>query len=143
MGQAVSLSLWRVTICDKVEVGHSLIQLKDAPHIRRAMREGYPTGPGSAEAELFPMLPDWLWSVRPRESNTEEANKMGRHFVSYEALCPFYKAEDKNMIYCEGVAENSSIHNAFSGSAARYKREYCCKNWESCLIAGMLGSKYE
>ncbi|MGI5976171.1 MAG: hypothetical protein ACOX68_00545 [Candidatus Limivicinus sp.] len=68
---------------------------------------------------------------------------MGRHFVSYEAQCPFYKAEDRNLIYCEGVEKNSSIHNAFSHSAAAYKRHYCCGDWHSCLIAKMLWSKYE
>lgn len=68
---------------------------------------------------------------------------MGRHFVSYEALCPFYRAEDKNIIYCEGVEETSSIHNAFPGSAAKYKRRYCCDDWKSCRIANMLWSKYD
>lgn len=68
---------------------------------------------------------------------------MGRNFVSYEALCPFYKAEDKNIIYCEGVVPNSTIQNAFQGSAEKYKNKYCCKDWQSCLIAQMLGTKYE
>lgn len=30
------------------------------------------------------------------------------------------------MIYCEGVEDNSSIHNAFAGSAEKYKTRYCC-----------------
>ena len=68
---------------------------------------------------------------------------MGRHYESYEAQCPFYKAEDKNIIYCEGVQANSRIHNAFPGTAAAYKKEYCCKNWESCIIAKALWSKYD
>ena len=68
---------------------------------------------------------------------------MGRHTVSYEAQCPFYRAEDRNMIYCEGVEKNSSIHNAFAGSAAAYKARCCCADWESCLIAKMLWSKYD
>lgn len=68
---------------------------------------------------------------------------MGRHYESYEAQCPFYKAEDKNIIYCEGVQKNSSIHNAFPGNAAAYKKTYCCNNWESCIIAKALRQKYE
>ena len=28
---------------------------------------------------------------------------MSKHFVSFEAQCPFYKEEDRNIIYCEGV----------------------------------------
>lgn len=68
---------------------------------------------------------------------------MGRHFVSYEAQCPFYRAEDRNKIYCEGVEKGSSLHNAFDGSAASYKERYCCARWEDCLIAKMLWSKYD
>ena len=68
---------------------------------------------------------------------------MGRHFVSCEAQCPFYKAEDRNIIYCEGVKENSSIHNAFAGNAAEYKKEFCCGDWKNCLIAKALWSKYD
>lgn len=70
---------------------------------------------------------------------------MGRHFVSYEAQCPFYKAEDKNIIYCEGVQDNSSIHNAFPGNAAPWKEKYCRSStgWPRCMIARMLEQKYE
>lgn len=69
--------------------------------------------------------------------------KVGRHTVSYEAQCPFYRAEERNMIYCEGVEDNSSIHNAFAGSAEKYKTRYCCGDWEKCRIAKMLWSKYD
>lgn len=70
---------------------------------------------------------------------------MSRHYISYEAICPFYKSEDKNIIYCEGVKEYSSIHNAFPGSAAEYKRLYCSDSagWKRCIIAQALWSKYE
>ena len=68
---------------------------------------------------------------------------VGRHFVSYEAQCPFYRAEDRKVIYCEGVERGSGIHNAFAGSAAQYKAQYCCARWEDCMIAKMLWSKYE
>ena len=70
---------------------------------------------------------------------------MGRHYESSEAICPFYKAEDRNIIYCEGVQANSSIHNAFPGTAAPWKDEYCCSStgWQRCMIAKMLWQKYE
>ena len=98
---------------------------------------GYTVGTagGRLDAGDCPTMPVWLW--------TEGGTTMGRHFVSYEAQCPFYKAEDKNIIYCEGVRDNSSIHNAFPGSAAAYKKEYCCAGWENCLIAKALWSKYD
>ena len=65
---------------------------------------------------------------------------MGRHFVSYEAQCPFYRAEDRKVIYCEGVEQGSSLHNAFAGSAAPYKERYCCARWEDCRIARCCGT---
>ena len=112
-------------------------QLRDSEAIRQAQSMGYPVGTagGRLDAGDCPTMPVWLW--------TEGGTTMGRHFVSYEAQCPFYKAVDKNIIYCEGVRDNSSIHNAFPGSAAAYKKEYCCAGWENCLIAKALWSKYD
>lgn len=68
---------------------------------------------------------------------------MGRYVTSADAICPFYRAEEKRAIHCEGVEQNSAIHNAFAGSAEGYKARYCCTAWEECLIAKMLWSKYE
>ena len=68
---------------------------------------------------------------------------MGRHYRDYNTQCPFYKQEDKNMIYCEGVTDNSTIHLAFPCSATNYKKEYCSCNWEKCLIAKALWTKYD
>ena len=68
---------------------------------------------------------------------------MGRNVMSADVRCPFYRAEEKKVIHCEGVQENSAIHNAFSGTVDAYKARYCCDAWEECLIAKMLWSKYE
>lgn len=68
---------------------------------------------------------------------------LAHDWIDDEAQCPFYKAEDKNIIYCEGVTDSSTVHNAFPGSAAAYKKEYCCRKWEDCLIAKALWSKYD
>lgn len=70
---------------------------------------------------------------------------MSRHHTSCEAICPFYHAEDKNIIYCEGVKDNTTIHNAFPGNAAAYKRGFCYDSagWKKCIIAKALWSKYE
>ena len=118
-------------------------QIRDAEHIRSAQLLGYPVGPagGRLDAGDCPTMPRWLWSGE--DIHNEGGSGMGRHFVSCEAQCPFYKAEDRNIIYCEGVKDNSSIHNAFPGNAAEYKKEFCCDDWESCLIAKALWSKYD
>ena len=69
--------------------------------------------------------------------------KRMKHFVSYEAQCPFYMEESRKVIYCEGLTENSRIHNAFSTDARAFKKKYCCGGWKSCPIAIMLWAKYE
>ena len=119
-------------------------QLRDSEAVRLAHGQGYPVGAAGGQPEVgnCPMMPMWLWS-ESGQTQQKGGLFMGRHFVSYEAQCPFYKAEDKNIIYCEGVKDNSSIHNAFPGSAAAYKKEYCCGGWENCLIAKALWSKYD
>jgi len=119
-------------------------QIRDSEAVRSARSLGYPVGDagGRLDAGDCPVLPCWLWGMA-EEPKQKGGSNMGRHFVSYEAQCPFYKAEDKNIIYCEGVRENSSIHNAFPGSAAAYKKEYCCDDWEKCIIAKALWSKYD
>lgn len=67
-------------------------------------------------------------------------------FTSASAICPYYRAENQNMIYCEGITRGALIHNAFSSSfnklAKKYKEEYCCDNWKSCRIARMHDEKY-
>ena len=119
-------------------------QIRDSYSIRLAHTEGYPTGSSGGRLDVgdCPSLPDWLWGGE-EERQDKGGSNMGKHFVSYEAQCPFYKAEDRNIIYCEGVKDNSSIHNAFPGSAAQYKKEFCCAGWESCIIAKALWSKYD
>lgn len=122
-----------------------MVQIREARGIRQAEARGYPVGaaddaPGCG-AE--PVLPEWLATAGCTGTKAKEAAEMGRHFVSYEAQCPFYRAEDRKVIYCEGVEQGSGIRNAFAGSAAPYKARYCCAGWEDCLIARMLWSKYD
>ena len=69
---------------------------------------------------------------------------MGRHHISSQAECPFYKGEDEKVIYCEGPTKGSTIQVAFPGSTDAYKRSYCYNApcWEKCLIAKALCEKY-
>ena len=61
------------------------------------------------------------------------------------ALCPFYKREEQFKIYCEGVERNSSIQLGFGTPQNKQKHsaKYCGKNWEECIIARALKTKYE
>lgn len=71
---------------------------------------------------------------------------MSKRTVSAYAICPFYRSEDPQKIYCEGVTSHSSIHNVFGD--AKYKKSYeqrfCCSyDYKNCKIAKALFSREE
>ena len=65
---------------------------------------------------------------------------MGKHHIRTNAVCPFYKHEHPQVIYCDGIVPDSVIHLAFANKtdAKEYKLGYCLDNYEDCLIAQML-----
>lgn len=60
-------------------------------------------------------------------------------------VCPYYRADERQLIYCEGVEQGTAIHLAFSTlpQLKEYKERYCKFCWADCLIAGMLNRKWE
>lgn len=63
-----------------------------------------------------------------------------KHMISSQAICPYYKHEDSQMIYCDGVQDGSVIHLAFSNKtdALNYKKDFCRDNCNKCNIYKML-----
>lgn len=61
------------------------------------------------------------------------------------AVCPYYKSDERQLIYCEGVENGTAIHLAFSTlpDLREYKRKYCRSCWRKCRIAEMLNRKYD
>ena len=70
---------------------------------------------------------------------------MGKRYVSVNAICPFYRSEEKQKVYCEGVKKGSSIHLAFGDAKYLkiYMDEHCRSDYETCIIAKALLRKYE
>ena len=64
-----------------------------------------------------------------------------KHMISNKAICPCYKHEDSQVIYCDGVQDGSVIHLAFASKtdAKEYKAKYCRNDYKSCEICRMLG----
>ncbi len=64
---------------------------------------------------------------------------MGKHTESTRAVCPYYRHEDPQVIYCKGITEGNVLHLAFSTrvQAVKYKNERCYSidGWHRCLIA--------
>ncbi len=59
-------------------------------------------------------------------------------------ICPFYKRESQQVIYCEGVNEKSVIHLAFARKedCRMYEKQFCRKDWQQCMIAETLDKKW-
>ena len=59
--------------------------------------------------------------------------------------CPYYKYERPCVIYCEGHAENSSIHMAFSSNTQKkeFEKQFCQDCWQKCIIADAHNWKWD
>lgn len=70
-----------------------------------------------------------------------------KHCESKEALCPFYRCEDRrnvHKVYCEGLDKGMFTHMVFANSelAEKYKQKYCYDNYNGCRYCRMLFAKY-
>lgn len=65
---------------------------------------------------------------------------MGKHYVRNDALCPFYRHESPQVIYCDGIVPDSVIHLAFANKtdAKEYKAKHCRDAYEKCPISQLL-----
>lgn len=70
---------------------------------------------------------------------------MGKHNFTKDAVCPYYKYEAQQVIYCEGPEDNTALHLAFSvkQDMKQYMSEKCRDCWGKCMIARMLNGKYD
>lgn len=63
---------------------------------------------------------------------------MARHYVSTEALCPFYHSEETTKVYCTGVEDGALSIQSWKSSAKVWKAKYCRGSWARCPVAKML-----
>lgn len=69
-----------------------------------------------------------------------------KHNMSAVPLCPFYKDEDRQRIFCEGVAGSAALHVTFSVPNERkeFGLTHCRSwDWEQCPVAVMLWQQYD
>ena len=66
-----------------------------------------------------------------------------KHRADVLVKCPYYKYEEKQMIFCEGVQEGTAIHLAFDTilNLKDYKNRFCKRHYNECLIAGLQNRK--
>ena len=70
---------------------------------------------------------------------------MAKHNFTKDVVCPYYKYEAPQMIYCEGVEDDTALHLAFAIKQGKksYVEAHCKHCWKGCLIAQMLNRKYD
>ena len=66
--------------------------------------------------------------------------KSTKRYSSLKVVCPYYKSEEKHIIYCCGVQKDTALHLAFAFPSDReqYKEKYCEERYRDCRIAKML-----
>ena len=67
-----------------------------------------------------------------------------KRYTSSKAICPFYKHENRQVIFCEGIKEGTVTHVAFANPSdcLSYKKQYCRCNHTQCPVNRMLNNKY-
>ena len=68
-----------------------------------------------------------------------------KHMIHKNAVCPHYRHEDSQVIYCDGVNDNSVIHVAFASKSESlaYKMSMCRENFGKCRVYRMLSDMYD
>ena len=63
-----------------------------------------------------------------------------RSYTSVGVVCPYYKSEEKQLIYCRGPQVDTAIHVAFAYPAdkVKYKEKFCERDYRFCGLARML-----
>ena len=56
-------------------------------------------------------------------------------------ICPFYRGEEGQYIFCEGIAPKTTLRLGLGKGAKEYRTAVCRKEWETCLVAMMLAKK--
>ena len=58
--------------------------------------------------------------------------------------CPYYKGEDKQVLFCEGVQEGTKLHLAFDTvpNIKEYKKQFCKGCYNRCIVADAMNRKW-
>lgn len=67
-----------------------------------------------------------------------------KHTVSKRAVCPFYRCETRQVVYCQGLSEGQGFHVACRSTkdALDYKERYCRDAYHRCALAKILEAHY-
>ena len=67
-----------------------------------------------------------------------------KRYESSKSVCPYYKHENRFVVFCQGIDEESVLHLAFPtpSSCFKHKNDYCRNKHEhtKCPIFNMLNN---
>lgn len=70
-----------------------------------------------------------------------------KHYVSTEAVCPFYTQEQPLKIHCEGISAGSSIQVSFvnEGKKRIHRKLFCTRtsHYEKCPLYEAIAKQYQ
>lgn len=67
-----------------------------------------------------------------------------KHTQNKRVVCPFYRFEQRQVIYCQGVAPGQGFHLACAdpAMALEHKKRCCRDDYRACALARMLEAHY-
>ena len=67
---------------------------------------------------------------------------MAKHNFTKDVVCPYYKYEAPQMVYCEGVDDHTALHLAFSTKQGKksYMNGKCKECWIRACVFSFLSS---
>ncbi len=63
-----------------------------------------------------------------------------RKRISTRAVCPYYRSEERQVVFCDGITDGSVIHLAFANytDCKNHKESMCKGDYMKCPIVRML-----
>lgn len=66
-------------------------------------------------------------------------------FRSANAVCPFYRHEERTRVHCEGICGSTSIHVVFTDPKLKHehKKLFCCNGYINCPLYKLINNPYK
>lgn len=70
-----------------------------------------------------------------------------KHYEDYHVVCPFYRHEEQQKIFCDGFTEGTRIRTWFRSNELKsiHKKNFCVKvdNYVNCPLYPAISKQYE
>lgn len=66
---------------------------------------------------------------------------MPRRKMRASTICPFYRGDEGQYIFCEGIAPKTTLRLGLGNGAKEYREAFCRSDWHTCRVSRMLEQK--